>query len=144
MNASTLDMAGVYATLDNHGKRVSPALVKSAEHRDRTVRTPNPLGGQVITREAADTATKAMTGVVRSGSGTRAAGDYAAAGKTGTSENNRSAWFVGYTPELVTAVALFGEDAKGNQVTLTNTINPGRANAAVRPPGSGASTRPAP
>lgn len=39
-----------------------------------------------------------MTGVVQSGSGFRAAGDYEAAGKTGTSENNRSAWFVGYTP----------------------------------------------
>ncbi|WP_411073684.1 transglycosylase domain-containing protein [Streptomyces sp. cmx-4-7] len=133
MNASTLDMAGVYATLDNHGKLVTPTLVKSAEHRDRTVRSSNPIGEQVITREAADTATKAMTGVVRSGSGTRAAGNYAAAGKTGTSENNRSAWFVGYTPELVTAVALFGEDAKGEQVTLTNTINEGRANGGGKP-----------
>ncbi|MGV9691290.1 transglycosylase domain-containing protein [Streptomyces sp. NPDC003444] len=133
MNASTLDMAGVYATLDNHGKRVSPTLVKSAQHKDRTVRGADAIGDQVITREAADTATKAMTGVVRSGSGTRAAGDYAAAGKTGTSENNRSAWFVGYTPELVTAVGLFGEDAKGNQVTLTNTINPGRANGGRTP-----------
>ncbi|MFC8457122.1 transglycosylase domain-containing protein [Streptomyces sp. NPDC057242] len=133
MNASTLDMAGVYATLDNHGKRVTPTLVKTAEHRDRTVRAADAIGDQVITREAADTATKAMTGVVRSGSGTRAAGDYAAAGKTGTSENNRSAWFVGYTPELVTAVGLFGEDAKGNQVTLTNTINQGRANGGRTP-----------
>ncbi|MGW9448493.1 transglycosylase domain-containing protein [Streptomyces sp. NPDC055632] len=133
MNASTLDMAGVYATLGNHGKRVTPTLVKSAAHRDRTVRAADPIGDQVITREAADTATKAMTGVVRSGSGTRAAGDYAAAGKTGTSENNRSAWFVGYTPELVTAVGLFGEDTKGNQVTLTNTINRGRANGGGKP-----------
>ncbi|MFE0772007.1 transglycosylase domain-containing protein, partial [Streptomyces sp. NPDC058861] len=133
MNASTLDMAGVYATLDNHGKRVTPTLVKTAEHRDRTVRAADAIGDQVITREAADTATKAMTGVVRSGSGTRAAGDYAAAGKTGTSENNRSAWFVGYTPELVTAVGLFGEDTKGNQVTLTNTINQGRANGGRTP-----------
>ncbi|MFC7930897.1 transglycosylase domain-containing protein [Streptomyces cinereoruber] len=128
MNASTLDMAGVYATLDNHGKLVTPTLVKSAEHKERTVRGQNAIGGQVISRESADTVTKAMAGVVRSGSGTNAAGDYAAAGKTGTSENNRSAWFVGYTPELVTAVGLFGEDPKGNQVTLTNTINRGRAN----------------
>ncbi|WP_225799387.1 transglycosylase domain-containing protein [Streptomyces sp. NK15101] len=133
MGASTMDMAGVYATLDNHGKKVTPTLVKTAEHKDRTVKGAEAIGEQVISREAADTATQAMTGVVQNGSGFRAAGNYEAAGKTGTSENNRSAWFVGYTPELVTAVGLFGEDAKGNQVTLTDTINPGRANGGRTP-----------
>ncbi|WP_426365878.1 transglycosylase domain-containing protein [Streptomyces sp. E-08] len=133
MGASTMDMAGAYATLDNHGKKVTPTLVKTAAHKDRTVQGAKAIGEQVISREAADTATQAMTGVVQSGSGFRAAGDYEAAGKTGTSENNRSAWFVGYTPELVTAVGLFGEDAKGNQVTLTDTINPGRANGGRTP-----------
>ncbi|MEU7517288.1 transglycosylase domain-containing protein [Streptomyces sp. NPDC042898] len=133
MGASTMDMAGVYATLDNHGKKVTPTLVKAASHKDRKVQTVDAIGSQVISREAADTTTKAMQGVVQSGSGFRAAGDYDAAGKTGTSENNRSAWFVGYTPELVTAVGLFGEDTKGNQVTLTNTINEGRANGGRTP-----------
>ncbi|MFE5946366.1 transglycosylase domain-containing protein [Streptomyces sp. NPDC056480] len=133
MGASTMDMAGVYATLDNHGKKVTPTLVKAAVHKDRTLSPAKGIGGQVISREAADTVTQAMTGVVQNGSGFRAAGEYEAAGKTGTSENNRSAWFVGYTPELVTAVGLFGEDAKGNQVTLTDTINAGRANGGRTP-----------
>ncbi|MFB7867118.1 transglycosylase domain-containing protein [Streptomyces sp. NPDC056069] len=133
MGASTLDMAGAYATLDNHGNKVTPTLVKTAEHKDRKVEGVQSIGERVISREAADTTTKAMQGVVQSGSGFRAAGDYQAAGKTGTSENNRSAWFVGYTPELVTAVGLFGEDATGNQVTLTDTINPGRANGGRTP-----------
>ncbi|WMX45277.1 transglycosylase domain-containing protein [Streptomyces roseicoloratus] len=133
MTASTMDMAGAYATLDNHGVKVTPTLVKSAEHKDRKAEPVKSIGERVISREAADTTTKAMQGVVRSGSGFRAAGDYQAAGKTGTSENNRSAWFVGYTPEIVTAVGLFGEDANGNQVTLTNTINPGRANGGRTP-----------
>ncbi|MET7716922.1 transglycosylase domain-containing protein [Streptomyces sp. NPDC005407] len=128
MGASTWDMAAVYATLDNHGKKVTPTIVKSAEHQVREADLADPIGDQVISREAADTTTAAMTGVVKSGSGQNAAGEYEAAGKTGTSENNRSAWFVGYTPELVTAVALFGEDPKGGQVTLTDTVNAGRAN----------------
>ncbi|UUN28946.1 transglycosylase domain-containing protein [Streptomyces sp. FIT100] len=129
MGASPWDMAGVYATLDNHGKKTTPTIVKSAEHRDDKPDIPDPIGDQVISREAADTVTQAMTGVVANGSGRNALGDYHAAGKTGTSENNRSAWFVGYTPELVTAVSLFGEKADGSgQVTLTDTVNPGRAN----------------
>ncbi|MFE7773947.1 transglycosylase domain-containing protein [Streptomyces sp. NPDC057445] len=129
MGASPWDMAGAYATLDNHGKKTTPTIVKSAEHRDRTVEIADPIGAQVISREAADSVTEAMTGVVDSGSGRNALGEYHAAGKTGTSENNRSAWFVGYTPELVTAVGLFGEKPDGTgQVTLTDTINEGRAN----------------
>ncbi|MET9428920.1 transglycosylase domain-containing protein [Streptomyces sp. NPDC003036] len=129
MGASPWDMAGVYATLANHGEKVTPAIVKSAEHKDRTVEPVASTGERVLSREAADTVTKAMMGVVSSGSGVNAAGNYQAAGKTGTSENNRSAWFVGYTPELVTAVGLFGEKPDGTgQVTLTDTINPGRAN----------------
>ncbi|MFC8920936.1 transglycosylase domain-containing protein [Streptomyces sp. NPDC057116] len=131
MGASTWDMAGVYATLDNHGKKVTPTIVKSAEHKDRTFeRTEAPIGDRVVSRETADTVTAALTGVVKNGSGFEAnTSAYQAAGKTGTSENNKSAWFAGYTPELVTVVALFGEDAdKGRQVTLTGTANSGRAN----------------
>ncbi|MFJ8649912.1 transglycosylase domain-containing protein [Streptomyces sp. NPDC093546] len=129
MGASPWDMAGVYATFAHHGEKVTPTIVKSAEHKDRKVEPVDAIGERVLSREAADTVTKALTGVVSSGSGANAAGNYQAAGKTGTSENNRSAWFVGYTPELVTAVALFGEKPDGTgQVTLTDTINPGRAN----------------
>ncbi len=129
MGASTWDMASVYATLDSHGKKITPTIVKSAERQGRKAELEDAVGEEVLSRESADTVTAAMQGVVKSGSGVNAAGDYQAAGKTGTSENNRSAWFVGYTPELVTAVGLFGEKADGTgQVTLTNTVNEGRAN----------------
>ncbi|KUH35759.1 MULTISPECIES: transglycosylase domain-containing protein [Streptomyces] len=130
MGASTWDMAGAYATLDNHGKKVTPSIVKAAEHQDRTVQPADPIGAQVVSRETADTVTSVLTGVVREGSGRAASTPaYQAAGKTGTSENNKSAWFAGYTPELTTVVALFGEDTKkGTQVTLTGTANSGRAN----------------
>ncbi|WP_405388845.1 transglycosylase domain-containing protein [Streptomyces sp. NBC_01102] len=131
MNASTWDMAGVYATLDNHGKKVTPTIVKSAEHRDRTMEPVDGIGGQVISRSSADTVTHALTEVVDIGSGREAnTTAYDAAGKTGTSENNKAAWFAAYTPELSTVVALYGESTKegGGQVTLTGTANSGRAN----------------
>ncbi|WP_138905331.1 transglycosylase domain-containing protein, partial [Streptomyces albidochromogenes] len=132
MGASTMDMASVYATLDNHGRKVTPTIVKSAEHKDREdgrVDLPEPTEEQVIDRSTADSVTKVLTGVVENGTGTRAGNpNYNAAGKTGTSEKNRSAWFVGYTPELSTAVALFGESPDGGrQVSLTGTANAGRA-----------------
>ncbi|MER7697656.1 transglycosylase domain-containing protein [Streptomyces sp. NPDC096095] len=129
MNASTWDMAGAYATLDNHGRKVTPHIVKAAEHRDRTVTPEKPKRQQAISRASADTVTEALTGVVDAGSGSAAnTPAYDAAGKTGTSEDNKSAWFAGYTPELTTVVALFGEgDGGRKQVSLTGTANSGRA-----------------
>ncbi|MFE1287496.1 transglycosylase domain-containing protein [Streptomyces sp. NPDC058751] len=125
MGASPLEMAGVYATLDNHGKKVTPAIVAKAEHKDATVTMPDPVGEQVIGEEAADTVTSVLTGVVDDGTArvsvreNPSRGGQQVAGKTGTSDKNRSAWFTGYTPNLVTSVLMFGEDAKThNQVSM--------------------------
>ncbi|WP_328873593.1 penicillin-binding protein [Streptomyces sp. NBC_00287] len=125
MGASPLQMAGVYATLDNHGKQVTPTLIKSAEQNNRTIAMPDPIGDQVISPEAADTVTSVLTGVVDDGTAQKSVRDNPArdgqevAGKTGTSDFGRSAWFTGYTPDLVTSVGLFGEDAKsGKQVNM--------------------------
>ncbi|WP_217164846.1 transglycosylase domain-containing protein [Streptomyces sp. AC512_CC834] len=118
MGASPLEMAGAYATLDNHGKKVTPAIVKSVEHKDRTIEMPDPIGEQIISREAADTVTSVLTGVVNDGTAKTSVRDnplrdgQKVAGKTGTSDNNKSAWFTGFTPDLVTSVGLFGEDDK--------------------------------
>ncbi|MEU5348279.1 transglycosylase domain-containing protein [Streptomyces sp. NPDC020766] len=150
MGASPLEMAGVYATLDNHGRKVTPAIVKSVEHKDRAVKFSNPIGDQVISREAADTVTSVLTGVVDDGTAKTSVRDNPArdgqqvAGKTGTSDCNKSAWFSGYTPKLVTSVGVFGEAAKAgttrcgkdkpvkvkafSQVTLQGAAGGGRVN----------------
>ncbi|MFJ9002782.1 transglycosylase domain-containing protein [Streptomyces sp. NPDC102359] len=118
MGASPLQMAGVYATLANHGKKVTPSIVKTVEHKDRILEMPDPVGQSVISRRAADTVTSVLTGVVDDGTARASVRDnplrdgQQVAGKTGTSDNNKSAWFTGYTPELVTSVGLFGEDDK--------------------------------
>ncbi|MFD7864835.1 transglycosylase domain-containing protein [Streptomyces sp. NPDC057682] len=152
MGASPMAMAGVYATLDNHGKKVTPQIVKSAVHQgDDPVKMPAAIGDQVISRQAADSVTSVLTGVVDDGTAQRAVrgaeglSDQDIAGKTGTSDDNKSAWFTGYTPDLVTSVGLFGEAAfartdddgkkiqKGAQVTLKGAGGGGRVNGGAFP-----------
>ncbi|WP_407550151.1 transglycosylase domain-containing protein [Streptomyces sp. Pv4-95] len=143
MGASPLQMAGAYATLDNHGKKVTPALVTKAVHgTDEEQQLPDPIGEQILSRKTADTLTSVLTGVVNDGTASDAVKntDYEAAGKTGTSDDNKSAWFVGYTPKLVTAVGMFGEAAasddkvrQGAQVTLKGVGGGGRVNGGGYP-----------
>ena len=147
MGASPMAMAGVYATLDNHGKKVTPQIVKSAVHQgEDPVQMPDAIGDQVISRQAADSVTSVLTGVVDDGTAqgsvrnAEGLADQDIAGKTGTSDDNKSAWFTGYTPDLVTSVGLFGEAAyprtdddgkkiqKGAQVTLKGAGGGGRVN----------------
>ncbi|MEV1023850.1 transglycosylase domain-containing protein [Streptomyces sp. NPDC050264] len=129
MGASPLEMAGVYATLDNHGKQVTPQIVKSVTKQGEPVDLPPAIGEQVLSRGAADSVTSVLTGVVDDGTAKTSVRDNPArdgqkvAGKTGTSDKNRSAWFTGYTPDLVTSVGLFGEGAqdtaeKNQQVSM--------------------------
>ena len=44
-----------------------------------------------------------------------------AAGKTGTTDGNKSAWFAGYTPQLATAVMMVKQDSNGNPISLAGT-----------------------
>ncbi|MFD5725493.1 MULTISPECIES: transglycosylase domain-containing protein [unclassified Streptomyces] len=147
MGASPLEMAGVYATLDNHGKQVTPQIVKTAVHQgDAPLDLPDAIGEQVISRQAADSVTSVLTGVVDDGTArgsvrnAEGLSDKDIAGKTGTSDDNKSAWFTGYTSNLVTSVGLFGEAAfdrtgddgkkisKNAQVTLQGAGGGGRVN----------------
>ncbi|WP_225837295.1 transglycosylase domain-containing protein [Streptomyces sp. NK08204] len=144
MGASPLEMAGIYATLDNHGQKVTPAIVKTAQQKGRSVEMPDPVGGNVISRTAADTVTSVLTGVVDDGTARRTVArnelrdGQQVAGKTGTSDEDKSAWFTGYTPDLVTSVGLFGEDQKTKaHVSLTGATGqippPGRVNGGGYP-----------
>ena len=59
---------------------------------------------QVVDENAVDVLTQSLEGVITSGTGTAAAIGRPAAGKTGTTQDNRDAWFAGYTPQLATVV----------------------------------------
>ncbi|AWZ14898.1 transglycosylase domain-containing protein [Streptomyces sp. ICC1] len=135
MNADTVEMAGVYATFDNHGKKITPSIIKSAQNKDREYKPVRAVGDQAISRKTADTVTKVLTGVVEDGSGKAVRSSaYEAAGKTGTTEENKAAWFTGFTPDLVTVVAMFGEEpGTHTQVSLAGTAGGGRAGGSSFP-----------
>ncbi|WP_043192732.1 transglycosylase domain-containing protein [Streptomyces sp. NRRL F-2664] len=111
LQASVLDMTQAYATLADHGRRTPYTFLEEIAKGDDRIPLPERTPVQAISREAADTTTSMLVSVVDNGTGTAAlAAGHPAAGKTGTGELDRSAWFAAYTPNLVTVVAMMGQD----------------------------------
>ncbi|GAA5159925.1 transglycosylase domain-containing protein [Ornithinimicrobium tianjinense] len=107
-----VQMTNAYATLAAEGERSSTYLV--AEVVDRTGATTyeaEPETEEGIDRDVAVDVTDAMTYVMTQGSGL-GAGDIGrpSAGKSGTSENNVSAWFDGFVPQLAAGVVMYKGD----------------------------------
>lgn len=108
---SVLDMTTAYATLANGGIRVEPLAILRVEDANGNILEENyPQREVVISEETAYIMTDMLKTVIYPvygwGTGTNAQlpDRRPAAGKTGTTSDNVDAWFVGYTPELVSAV----------------------------------------
>jgi penicillin-binding protein 1A len=102
---SVLDMASAFSTLANRGWHVTPqSIVRIEDAEGHTVWEPAIDSRPVLREQEADQVTAALRGVIGDGTGTNAAIHLDAAGKTGTTEDARDAWFVGYTCNLTTAV----------------------------------------
>lgn len=116
------DMANAYATIASNGVRVTPYLIRSVKggpgDLDYKVKvTKKAAFGKDVTADAID----AMTQVVQRGSGSFAQGlGRPVAGKTGTTTNNKAAWFNGFTPQLATAVGMYRTGKDGAELSMTN------------------------
>jgi penicillin-binding protein 1A len=105
VGVTTLQMADAYSTLANGGDHVAPTILSKVVFPDgSSMDLGTPSRNQVFSNGETYAATKVLQGVIQSGTGTAANYGCPAAGKTGTSENLANAWFVGYTPQLSTAV----------------------------------------
>ncbi len=102
---SPLDMASAYGTFANDGVRVEPTVIARIEDSDgRVLYRADPTQGRVLPSGVARGATHAMRRVIQGGTGTAAAIDRPTAGKTGTSQAWRDAWFAGFVPQLAAVV----------------------------------------
>jgi membrane peptidoglycan carboxypeptidase len=113
--ATLADMTGVYATIANEGERADPHGIVSIRLRgdDRPVLMSDRRGRarQAIGVETARRLVDMMRAVVESGTGGRAdLGGREAAGKTGTTQGARDAWFIGFTADYVAGVWMGNDD----------------------------------
>jgi penicillin-binding protein 1A len=107
-SVAPLDMASAYGVFAARGLRAEPTPVLRVVDRDGKViidrSTSEADAERVLAEDVADNVTDVLRGVLTSGTARGRGIDRPAAGKTGTTQNNKDAWFVGYTPTLSTSV----------------------------------------
>ncbi|MFI2783939.1 transglycosylase domain-containing protein [Streptomyces sp. ALB3] len=108
---SAIRMAGSYATFATSGKQREPFSVTEVKHKGDVIFRHETKTEPAFPSIVADNVTDVLKNVVENGTGTPAQiPGRDVAGKTGTTDGNKSAWFVGYTPQLSTAVSMFRMD----------------------------------
>lgn len=120
---SAVDMANAYATFAASGQRARTTFIrKVVDASGEVLYKFEPSTQEAFSPEVADSVTYALTEVVNNGTGATARGlGRPSAGKTGTTDMNKSAWYVGYTPQLSTAVFMTKENKDGIPVSLYGT-----------------------
>ncbi|TXS37190.1 transglycosylase domain-containing protein [Streptomyces sp. OR43] len=118
--STPLAMASVYATFANRGTYCSPVAILSVTKPDgKKIGVPKSTCDRAMSEHTADTINQMLKGVVADGTGQSAGlSDRDNAGKTGTTDERINAWFVGYTPNLSTAVWVGSDGA--HQIPMSN------------------------
>lgn len=120
---SGLDMANAYATFANEGVRSSTTFIKQVFGSNGGLLFQyEPTLASAFGPDVANTVSYSLAKVVTNGTGTTAlALDRPAAAKTGTTDDNKSAWFAGYTPQISAAVLMAKEDSNGIPISMSGT-----------------------
>ena len=109
-----LELTRAYSVFPNRGKLVEPIFIERIEDRDgRVLWESRPSRQQVMNPDNADIMTQLLIGVVERGTATRVKVlGRPIGGKTGTTNKTRDAWFIGFTPSLITGVWVGMDDER--------------------------------
>ncbi|MEU9350199.1 transglycosylase domain-containing protein [Streptomyces griseoloalbus] len=121
---SPLTMASAYAAFASRGMYCTPVAIESITqkigNRQKSLEVPKSTCSRAMSEKTADTVNTLLQGVVDSGTGQEAGlTDRANAGKTGTTDERKNAWFVGYTPNLSGAVWVGSASQQVKMVGIT-------------------------
>ncbi|GAA4910836.1 transglycosylase domain-containing protein [Streptomyces coeruleoprunus] len=112
---SAIRMAGAYATFAANGEQREPFSVKEVKQKGSTVYKHEDTAKRAFSTAVSSNLTDVLVDVVEKGTGKKARiPGRPVAGKTGTTDGNKSAWFVGYTPQLSTAIDMYRLDDDAN------------------------------
>lgn len=113
LSVSPLELTSAFAVFANGGKRIKPIAIKYiTDSSDKIILQNEPQLEEAITPEISFNITDMLRDVISYGTGTRANIGRPAAGKTGTSNEFRDAWFIGYTPQIVAGVWVGYDDMR--------------------------------
>jgi len=114
---SAIRLAGAYATFAASGQQADPYSVERVEDKDGEVYNHKDEAKlkQAFDADVANNVTDVLKNVIQRGTGTSAKIGRPAAGKTGTTDQNKSAWFAGYTPQLSTSIGMWRVDDRAKR-----------------------------
>jgi membrane peptidoglycan carboxypeptidase len=117
-----IDMANAYATIAAQGQRVTPYLIRSVKGGPGGLAyAAKPARQSAFDKSVMADAIDAMQQPIKEGTATFAQNlGRPAAGKTGTTTDNKSAWFDGFTPQLATAVGIYSTGKNGQQLSMNH------------------------
>ncbi|OIJ92905.1 penicillin-binding protein [Streptomyces sp. MUSC 14] len=119
---SAIRMADAYSTFAASGQHADPYSVTAVKKDGQELQGfSKPKVSTAMSENVANNVTDVLQNVIQNGTGVNAkALGRTAAGKTGTTDSNKSAWFVGYTQQLSTSVAMFRENPKDHELLSMN------------------------
>ena len=119
-----LELTSAYGTFANRGIHVKPvAILRVVSRTGKVLEEAERKEKSVMSADNAAALTAMLEDVIRRGTGTRANIGRPAAGKTGTTSDYHDAWFVGYTPDLVTGVWI-GNDSVSDLHGMSGGMTP--------------------
>ena len=112
-SVTPLELTSAFAAFANSGTKMKPISIKYiTDAKGGVLESNQPEGTPVLSQAGAFLITSMMEDVIRHGTGMRANIGRPAAGKTGTSNEYKDAWFVGYTPDLAAGVWVGFDDMR--------------------------------